>query len=79
MPTKDPRVNIVLDKATRDALAALAAARAMTLSSTAADLIRDALEVQEDVYFSRLAAARREEKCASVTHELAWKPKPKRR
>ncbi len=73
MPTKEPRLNVVLDKDTRAALAALAAHRDKTLSGVAADLIRDALEDQEDRYFSALVEERLSEKFTPLSSDEFWR------
>ena len=73
MPTKEPRVNIVLDKPTREALAAFAVNREVTLSNAAADLIRNALELEEDYYYSALAARRERETTEWISHDAFWK------
>jgi len=73
MPTKEPRLNVVLDKETRGIIAQLAKRHDKTLSDIAAGLIRDALEVQEDVYFSNLAEERRKDTRPPIPHDEFWK------
>ena len=73
MPTKEPRLNVVLDRETRDALAALAAHREISLSAAAADLIADALDDQEDRYWSAEAEERRKDKISPLSHEQIWR------
>ncbi len=58
MATKSPRVHVALDKATRDALAVLAKRDNKTLSGVAKEMIEEALDLQEDIYFSRLVDER---------------------
>jgi hypothetical protein len=73
MPTKEPRLNIVLDKETRKVLASLAAHRSLTLSHLAANLIGEALEIEEDRYFSAVVDERRKDTRPALAHDEFWK------
>ena len=77
MPTKHPRINVTLDEENLGLLSRLARKRKKSLSAAAKDLILEAMELQEDLYFSRLADGRLEEmektKATWIPHEEAWK------
>ena len=76
MPSKNPSINIVVDPAVYAQIEQLAERRGISLSTAARDLIRDALEMEEDVALAELADEReasfRED--ASLSHEEVWGP-----
>ena len=78
MPTKNPRVNVVLERPLYDALGNLARREGTSLSTKARDLLRDALELHEDVGLYRIADERASSfaKSQAVTHEQVWRPRP---
>jgi hypothetical protein len=51
MPTKNPRINIVLDQGIYDALCKSAYNQGVSLSLFSRDLIKEALEIREDLYW----------------------------
>lgn len=74
MPTSKKRVQIpVSDKVHRE-LDKLAKKRGISVSSLAHDLVEEALEMQEDVYFSRHGdkALENSDDSTLVSHEDAW-------
>jgi len=58
MPSTNPRINVVCDKELYAAVAKLAAQRGASLSSVAHDLLRESLELREDVALAAVADAR---------------------
>ena len=75
MPAKNPRVNIVLDPLLYAALGRLASRDGISMSLEARDLIKDALESKEDIYWD-LVAAERKRTCSAkkaVSHKDIWK------
>ncbi|MDD5090497.1 MAG: antitoxin, RHH family protein [Candidatus Wallbacteria bacterium] len=75
MPTKNPRLNVVLDSILYSSLTRLASQEGISLSLAARDLIREGLEIHEDLYWQE-AARKREETFSSKTalsHEEVWK------
>lgn len=58
MPTEKPRIQVTLDSETNGILARLAKEHELSKSNLAADLIRHALELREDLYLSNLAEER---------------------
>jgi hypothetical protein len=73
MATKHPRVNITVDKELLGMLSMFAEREHMTLSSAAKDLICLGLEMQEDMYFSKLSEERLAKGGRNIPHKDAWK------
>lgn len=75
MPAKNPRVNIVLDPLIYAALGRLAARDGISMSLEARDLIKEALEAKEDIYWDIVAAERKRTYSAkkAVEHKDIWK------
>lgn len=73
MPTKNPRLNIVLSKAILQMLTEIAKKEDKSLSIIAQELIIEALDRHEDLLLSGIAM-KREQKCKrTVSHDKAWK------
>lgn len=72
MATVNPRIQVMLDTKTSGLLALFAAQQNRSLSATAADLIREALELQEDVLLSKQADDRFAKTTEWFSHEQAW-------
>jgi hypothetical protein len=74
MPAKNPRVNIVIDRQAYSALLEIAAAQEMPLSMVARDLIKEALELREDVALAEFAENRERsfDPDAALMHEDVW-------
>lgn len=58
MPSSNPRINIVCDKELYSVVAKLAAREGASLSSFAHDLLRESLELREDIALAKVADAR---------------------
>lgn len=58
MPSNNPRINIICDKDLYTVVAKLAAREGASLSSVAHDLLRESLELREDIALARVADAR---------------------
>ncbi len=75
MPTKQQRLNVVIEPSVYQAIEKLAKKGKMSLSLVARDLIREALEIYEDSYWARIAEGRektlRHRKL--VPHAEVWK------
>ncbi len=74
MPTSKKRIQIpVSDKVLKE-LDKLAKKRGLSISSLTHDLVEEALEMQEDVYFSRLGDSALDDikKAKLIKHEDAW-------
>ena len=74
MPTQNPRINVVLDADLYHTLIKIAKKAGVSISMLSRDLIKDALEVREDVYWQEIAKKR--EKSFStkkaLSHDDVW-------
>lgn len=73
MPTENPRIQVMLDIETSGLLANLALAQQRSVSSVAAELIREALENHEDQILSDHADKRFSSAQGWTSHDEAWK------
>ena len=73
MPTKNPRLNVVLSKAVLQALTEIAKSEDKSLSIVAQELIMEALDRHEDLLLSGLAMKREMKSKRTVSHDKAWK------
>ncbi|MFH0801124.1 MAG: antitoxin, RHH family protein [bacterium] len=75
MPAKNPRLNVVLEPELFNNLRRMALKEGVSLSIKARDLIRESMEVSEDIYWAE--SARRRESTFStkkaLSHEDTWK------
>ena len=69
----NPRLSITLDRELRRDLRLAAKKRGKSLSATAAELLRDALDRDEDMTFARLANKREKSVKRWLGHENVWK------
>ncbi|MDH5202851.1 MAG: toxin-antitoxin system, antitoxin component [Nitrospirota bacterium] len=74
MPTKNPRVNVVLETPLYKSVEHLAKRDGVSLSLKVRDLIREALEMEEDVALAVLAEKRERtfSKTKSLKHAEVW-------
>ena len=75
MPTQNPRINVVLDSSLYSQLSKLAQKAGVSMSFLSRDLIKDALEVREDIYWQNIAQKREKTFSAkkALTHKDIWK------
>ena len=73
MPTSKKRVNLTLDPAFYQQLKTLRRLRNVPISSIVVDLAKSALELQEDIYFAKIAEARVKEPV--ISHKAIWSKK----
>ncbi|MFH1459993.1 MAG: antitoxin, RHH family protein [Candidatus Omnitrophota bacterium] len=75
MPTKNPRINVVLDPEIYNILNKLAQSQGISLSLFSRDLIKEALEIREDIYWQEQAQIRDKtfSKKKNVAHKDIWK------
>lgn len=72
MPTAKKRINLSVDDSLYSELEELKSLRgAPSLSSIVIELTREALVLQEDLYFAKIAEERENEK--ELTHQEIWK------
>jgi len=74
MPSKNPRINVVLDDNLYKNIQFLAETDGVSLSAKVKDLIKEALEVQEDLYLASFAEEREKtwDKSTTRTHDEIW-------
>ncbi len=74
MPTKNPRVNVVLDVQLYAAVSELAENHGVSMSMIMRDLVREAMEIREDVALAQIADQRAQtfEPDMAMTHDEVW-------
>lgn len=74
MPTKNPRINVVLEKPLYESIKRLAKKDGVSLSLKARDLVKEALELQEDIGLSHFAEERESSfrKTKALKHSEVW-------
>ena len=74
MPSKNPRINVVLDDNLYKNIQFLAETEGVSLSAKVKDLIKEALEVQEDLYLATFAEEREKtwDKSTTRSHDEIW-------
>ena len=74
MPARNPRVNVVLERTVYDTVRRLAHHDGISISSKVRNLVRDALEVDEDAALASLAAKRERTftRRRALTHQQVW-------
>ena len=74
MPSKNPRINVVVDPPLYEQIEQLAERKGVSMSLVTRDLIREALLMEEDVALAQLAGEReatfRED--TALSHEDVW-------
>jgi hypothetical protein len=73
MTTINPRINITIPKDIADVLNKKAISKEVPLSEIVLDLIMDAIERDEDIYYSKIAEKREKENKKWISHDKAWK------
>jgi len=72
MPTEKKRINLSIDDELYSELEKLKAIKgAPSLSAIVLDLTREALELQEDLYFAKIVEERKNERI--ISHKNIWK------
>lgn len=74
MPVKNPRINVVLERPLYVAVGRLAARDGVSLSLKARDLMKEALEIEEDIVLSTLAEKRERtfSRTKALNHDEVW-------
>jgi hypothetical protein len=74
MPTKNPRVNVVLEKPLYDLIASWAHRDGISLSMKVRDVVRAAVEAEEDHMLAGLAEERERtfNRRKALTHAQVW-------
>ncbi len=74
IPSNNPQLNVVLDKEVFEALDKISRKKGISRSLLARDLIKEALEIYEDIYWDK-AAQKRDESFSlesSLSHDEVW-------
>lgn len=72
MPTKNPRLNVVLDPELYDLIEKISKQDDKSMSVVAKELIEDALERHEDLLLSEAAMKRESKSKKLIKHDDAW-------
>jgi hypothetical protein len=74
MPAKNPRINVVLDKSLFQTVSLMAKREGVSLSMKARDLLKDALEIHEDILLNEYAEWREASfnRSEALSHEDVW-------
>lgn len=74
MPSQNPRINVVLNNLLYQDVRLLAEKDNVSLSAKVRDLLKDALEVQEDIALSEFAQKREKSwnDSKALTHDDVW-------
>ena len=74
MPTQNPRINIVLENSLYKTVQQLAEKENVSLSAKVRDLLKVALEIQEDIALSGFAEERKKswDDSKALTHDDVW-------
>jgi predicted DNA-binding protein len=72
MPTKNPRLNVVLNSEIYETIRKIAQQEGKSMSVVAQELMEDALERHEDLLLSERAMEREARSKKTVKHEKAW-------
>ncbi len=74
MPTAKKRINLCVDDRLYNEIEKLKALNnAPSLSSVVIELAKEAIELREDLYFSKIVEERKDEK--TISHAQFWKKK----
>ncbi|MBE0428040.1 MAG: antitoxin, RHH family protein [Nitrospirae bacterium] len=74
MPTKNPRINVVLEKPLYNTVETLAERDGVSLSLKVRDLVKEAIEIEEDIGLTQLAETREKtfSRKKSLKHDEVW-------
>ena len=74
MPTKNPRINVVLEKPLYRNVERIAKKDGVSLSLKVRDLVREALEMEEDIALASVAEAREKTltRKKALLHNEVW-------
>lgn len=73
MPTKNPRLNVVLDTDLYATIEKIAKQEGKSMSVVAKELMEDAIEKHEDLLLSEIAMQRETKTRKTVPHDKVWK------
>lgn len=73
MPTTKRRINISINKDIEDSLTSAAKRHNVPVATKAAELLRLALEIEEDLALAAAVEPRLKNRGKGIPHSLAWK------
>jgi metal-responsive CopG/Arc/MetJ family transcriptional regulator len=75
MPARNPRVNVVLEKPLYEAVDHLAREEGISLSTAVRDLVKEAIEIREDIDLARFAETREKSlrRSRAIAHKDIWR------
>ena len=75
MPTRNPRINVVLEKPLYESIRRIAKKEGISISLKARDLLREALEIYEDRILESIASEREKtfNRKKALSHDDIWK------
>lgn len=74
MPARNPRVNVVLEKPLYEAVDHMAKEEGVSLSTAVRDLVKEAIEIREDIDLGRIAESREKslKRSRALAHKDIW-------
>jgi metal-responsive CopG/Arc/MetJ family transcriptional regulator len=74
MPARNPRVNVVLEKPLYDAVGHMAKEEGISLSTVVRDLVKEAIEIREDIDLGSIAESREKslKRSRALAHKDIW-------
>jgi len=74
MPTKNPRINVALEKPIYSLIEKIAKETGISMSMVTRDLVREALEIHEDAVLAEFAESREStvDSRKTLTHAEVW-------
>jgi plasmid stability protein len=74
MPARNPRINVLLDDPLYQKVRLLAKKDGVSISNKARDLIKEALEIEEDLFLAKFAEDREKtlNDSFTLTHKDVW-------
>ncbi len=74
MPARNPRVNVVLEKPLYEAVDRMAKEEGISLSTVVRDLVKEAIEIREDIDLGNIAESREKslKRSRALSHKDIW-------
>jgi metal-responsive CopG/Arc/MetJ family transcriptional regulator len=74
MPARNPRVNVVLEKPLFEAVDHMAKEEGISLSTVVRDLVKEAIEIREDIDLVNIAETREKslKRSRALAHKDIW-------
>ncbi len=74
MPTKNPRINVVIERSLYSLVHEIAKKQGVSMSTVIRDLVKEGLESHEDIALAQLAESREKtfDKSKALKHKEVW-------